>query len=459
MPSLGISRRDSMENMSRRDSTEGGNLMYSRRTSISLDTRGGGTLEQIFPKKIIEALKCDVGDDVAEHHPSVSVLMADIVGFTAWCSEVSPRKVIECLSSYFQVLDDLAESFGVYKVETVGDGYQAICGAPTYREDHAEVMSLFALKIIQTLPMMRKIFDSDDFHVRVGINSGPIVTGVIRADRIRWQLFGDTVNVASRMESTSVPGKIQISKSTRELLLYGDNFEVEKRGVIDVKGKGQQETYFLVKVKDDAFFESKMLSRTATLSESIHEITRGNDSKHGTPKKAEGQADNSTQSPRTAQSLLTVRTSPRVSVSDIETKPVVLLVDDLLSILLQYTRLLQREGMVVVTARNGLEGLEQLKKGSFDCCFCDIHMPKMDGLQCVKLYREWEKQNRPGKLLPIYALTGQTDHKEHVDSYIANGFNEVISKTNYKEVLLNYVKESVHNKLVLNSSVTQLLSN
>ena len=450
MPSLGISRRDSMENMSRRDSTEGGNLMYSRRTSISLDTRGGGTLEQIFPKKIIEALKCDVGDDVAEHHPSVSVLMADIVGFTAWCSEVSPRKVIECLSSYFQVLDDLAESFGVYKVETVGDGYQAICGAPTYREDHAEVMSLFALKIIQTLPMMRKIFDSDDFHVRVGINSGPIVTGVIRADRIRWQLFGDTVNVASRMESTSVPGKIQISKSTRELLLYGDNFEVEKRGFINVKGKGQQETYFLVKVKDDAFFESKMIRRdTTTLSEFIHEITRDNDSKQEVQEREGGQADKDAESPRT--SVLAVRTSAsnRSSVSEKESKPVVLLVDDLLSILLQYTRLLQREGMVVVTARNGLEGLEQLKKGSFDCCFCDIHMPKMNGLQCVKLYREWEEQNCPGERLPIYALTGQTEQKEHVDSYIANGFNEVISKTNYKEVLLNYVKESVQNKLLI----------
>ena len=84
-------------------------------------------------------------------------------------------------------------------METVGDGYQAICGAPLKRDDHAEVMSLFALKLIEALPMMRRIFNSEDFNVRVGINSGPIVTGVIRVDRIRWQLFGDTVNVASRM--------------------------------------------------------------------------------------------------------------------------------------------------------------------------------------------------------------------------------------------------------------------
>ena len=85
--------------------------------------RQSSTLESIFPKKVVEALKCDVGDDVAEYHQSVSVLMADIVGFTAWCSEVSPRKVIECLSAYFQVLDDIAESFGVYKVGSgVGPG-------------------------------------------------------------------------------------------------------------------------------------------------------------------------------------------------------------------------------------------------------------------------------------------------------------------------------------------------
>ena len=120
----------------------------------------------------------------------------------------------------------------------------------------------------------------------------------------------------------------------------------------------------------------------------------------------------------------------------------VLLVDDLLSILLQYTRLLQREGINVVTARNGLEGLEQLKKNKFTCCFCDIHMPKMDGIEMVKAYRQWEEQNKKDKI-PLFALTGNTDLGKNTASYKAAGFDEVISKTNYKEVLLSYVESCI----------------
>ncbi len=451
-------------------------------------------LEQIFPKKIVEALSCDVGDDVAEHHPSVTVLMSDIVGFTAWCSEVSPTKVIECLSSYFQVIDDLAETFGVYKVETVGDGYQAITGAPVYSEDHAEVMSAFALKVIETLPTMRKIFDHADFDVRVGINSGPIVTGVIRADRIRWQLFGDTVNVASRMESTSVPGRIQISKSTRDLLLFRDSFTVEKRGLIDIKGKGQQETFFLTGTRTNEIFRSKSTRKSVNLlSEYISyadkapagdagaagkaggdgQAAGGGSSGGGAspgagllaPAGAEGPAGNGAGSPALAEAGAAAERAgaapgaagpekgaagavgaPGEAAEEAEEAvTTVLLVDDLLSILLQYTRVLQREGIKVVTARNGLEGLEHLRNGTkrFTCCFCDIHMPKMDGIDMVKAYREWEQQNLDalgGRRLPLFALTGNTDLDRNTKTYLAAGFDEVISKTNYKEVVLSYVQ-------------------
>ena len=415
-------------------------------------------LEQIFPKKIVEALSCDVGDDVAEHHPSVTVLMSDIVGFTAWCSEVSPTKVIECLSSYFQVIDDLAETFGVYKVETVGDGYQAITGAPVYNEDHAEVMALFALKVIETLPTMRKIFNHEDFDVRVGINSGPIVTGVIRADRIRWQLFGDTVNVASRMESTSVPGRIQISKSTRDLLLFRDSFEVERRGLVDMKGKGQQETFFLNSARETNLFHARSarksfnllsefvnmghtteervanLAREAREEEGREELTAGaGASNEGTDNGESMSAASDNEDPASPRAPGRPREKPK--------EPTVLLVDDLLSILLQYTRVLQREGIKVVTAKNGLEGLEQLKHRSFTCCFCDIHMPKMDGIEMVKAYRAWEEKEVPSEhKLPLFALTGNTDLDKNTAIYLSSGFDEVISKTNYKDVLLSYVQ-------------------
>ena len=427
-------------------------------SSLSVLTRSAtNPLESIFPKKIVEALSCDVGDDVAEHRPSVTVLMSDIVGFTAWCSEVSPTKVIECLSAYFQVIDDLAETFGVYKVETVGDGYQAITGAPVYTEDHAEVMALFALKVIETLPTMRKIFNHPDFGVRVGINSGPIVTGVIRADRIRWQLFGDTVNVASRMESTSIPGRIQISKSTRDLLLFRDAFNVEKRGLIEIKGKGHQETFFLNSAREENLFRTKSSRKSFNLlSEFIdlndHDLADhdnfdscstgepGSPNKHPLPPGQDGAQGGTQGGPGTKGFSDEEEADP---------KPTVLLVDDLLSILLQYTRVLQREGIHVVTAKNGLEGLDQLKRGKFTCCFCDIHMPKMDGIEMIKAWRKWEEENKrengtkKKKKLSLFALTGNTDLDKNTAIYLASGFDEVISKTNYKKVLLSYVQNSI----------------
>ena len=420
-----------------------------KKTTIDLHKRQN-PLEGIFPKKIVEALSCDVGDDVAEQHASVTVLMSDIVGFTAWCSEVSPTKVIECLSAYFQVIDDLAETFGVYKVETVGDGYQAICGAPVFRKDHADTMAVFALKVIETLPTMRIIFNSEDFDVRVGINSGPIVTGVIRADRIRWQLFGDTVNVASRMESTSVPGRIQISKSTRDLLLFSDNFNVEKRGLIEVKGKGQQETFFLNGAKTNELFKTKSTRKSFSLLSEFIDVADGGLGKRresessGVEDNVERDASgpNSPRKDKTGAGEESGLTRVEESKPEVTT---VLLVDDLLSILLQYTRILQREGIHVVTAKNGLEGLEQLKRGKFTCCFCDIHMPKMDGMEMIKAYRKWESAENKENKLPVFALTGNTDLVKNTNSFLNAGFDEVVSKTNYKEVLLSYVQSCIAN--------------
>ena len=135
-------------------------------------------------------------------------------------------------------------------METIGDGYQAICGHDNNTPDHAERMAHFAMSTVELVPLMQRIFKNSDFNIRLGIHSGPIVTGVIRADRPRWQLFGDTVNVAARMESTDEPGRIQISKQTYDLLLMSPNynvtFTIERRGMMAIKGKGELPTYFLV---------------------------------------------------------------------------------------------------------------------------------------------------------------------------------------------------------------------
>eukprot|EP00854_Cymbomonas_tetramitiformis_P002862 gene2862-3660_t len=161
-----------------------------------------------------------------------------------------PREeVIECLSIWFQILDDLAEDLGVYKVETVGDQYMAVCGAPVENPEHASRVAEFALRIMEVLPLMPDIFiDGADLTMRLGMHTGTVVGGVIRANRPRWQLFGDAVNLASRMESTSLASQLQVSASVYETLKDSDGFELNKRPMaIEIKGKGMMETYWLIR--------------------------------------------------------------------------------------------------------------------------------------------------------------------------------------------------------------------
>ncbi|QDZ17499.1 guanylyl cyclase [Chloropicon primus] len=358
------------------------------------------TLHSVFPPKVVDALKSEL-TDIAELHPSVSVLMSDIVGFTAWCADAPPTEVIECLSAYFQVVDDLAEQIGVYKVETIGDGYQAICGHAG-EEDHAEKMGIFGLAIIDTIPEMRRIFKQEDFNVRVGVNSGPIVTGVIRADRPRWQLFGDTVNYASRMESTGEPGKVQVSRSTYNLLnmtTRSQSFQLERRGLIKIKGKGERETFWLTKKLESNW-------------------TRNN---------AEGVNYKPLHEPE----------------KDESGKPSVLIVDDMLSIILQLSRILKKAGVHVVTARNGKEALDMLQKRTFDVVLSDIHMPVMTGMEFVSEFRSWERQNRPGHHQKIYALTGTVREDESMETFIKVGFDSKLSKGIPKNELLALVSQNL----------------
>lgn len=349
------------------------------------------TLHSVFPPKVVEALKSELSD-IADLHPSVTVLMSDIVGFTAWCADAPPTQVIECLSSYFQVIDDLAEQIGVYKVETIGDGYQAICGHNN-EEDHSEKMATFALAIINTIPQMRRIFNKDNFNVRVGMNSGPIVTGVIRADRPRWQLFGDTVNYAARMESTGEPGKVQVSRSTYDLLNLTHRFDLERRGLIQVKGKGEKETFWLRKRREDFAPEDGR-----THYKPLHEPEQ-----------------------------------------DDKGKPSALIVDDMLSIILQLSRTLKKAGVHVVTARNGQEAFDMLTCRTFDVVLCDIHMPVMNGLEFISSFRLWEKENRPQLHQKVFALTGTSREDESMETFLDAGFDNKMSKAIPKEELLSLV--------------------
>ena len=177
----------------------------------------------------------------------------DIHGFTAWCSEREPSQVFILLESIYHAFDEVGKRIGVFKVETIGDCYVAVCGLPQPREDHASVMVQFAracLKRMRTLTRRLEVQlgpDTGDLRARVGLHSGPVTAGVLRGEKARFQLFGDTMNTASRMESTGEQGRIQISKSTMQLLAEAgkDHWVVPREDMIHVKGKGDFETFWI----------------------------------------------------------------------------------------------------------------------------------------------------------------------------------------------------------------------
>ena len=199
-------------------------------------------LLNILPQSIAERLKADDAT-IADQFAAASILFADVVDFTPMSDLLQPAEVVGLLDHLFTHFDLLAERYGVEKIKTIGDAYMVAAGVPTPRADHARVMALMALD-------MREAMRSDDdvghlgLELRIGINSGPVVAGVIGRKRFLYDLWGDAVNMASRMESQGTPGEIQVTQATYELLR--DEFELEPRGTVSIKGKGDVETWYLV---------------------------------------------------------------------------------------------------------------------------------------------------------------------------------------------------------------------
>ena len=199
-------------------------------------------LLNILPHSIAEQLKAQT-QPIADQFSSASILFADVVDFTPWAERLAPAEVVGILDQLFSHFDALAEHHGLEKIKTIGDCYMAAAGVPTPRPDHAQAVALMALDMLDVMGA------SDDvgqlgLELRVGINSGPVVAGVIGRKRFLYDLWGDAVNTASRMESHGTPGRIQITRATYELL--GDEFPCEPRGTIIVKGKGAMEAWYLL---------------------------------------------------------------------------------------------------------------------------------------------------------------------------------------------------------------------
>jgi len=202
-------------------------------------------IRNILPDEIATALKNskDVHQLVYDYHPSVSILFSDEIGFTRLTRELDAEKLVDLIDRLFCAFDDISDRHGLEKIKTIGDSYLAVCGIPAAVPDHADRACRMGLEMLETHQafMSRECLD---LGIRIGIHSGPAVAGVIGRRKYAYDLWGDTVNLASRMESTCPSNSIQISLATKELLVH-DIFALQSRGSIEVKGGGMMSTFLL----------------------------------------------------------------------------------------------------------------------------------------------------------------------------------------------------------------------
>jgi adenylate cyclase len=200
-------------------------------------------LLNVLPAEIAQRLQSDP-NSIADHFDDASILFADVVDFTPLAGQLDAREVVGLLNRLFTSFDELVDRYDVEKIKTIGDCYMVAAGVPRRRPDHAHALAGLALEMRECAKNCLSDGADHDLHLRIGISSGPVVAGVIGRRRFLYDLWGDTVNMASRMESHGAPDTIQITRATFELLR--DDFVIEPIGLVDVKGKGAVETWRLV---------------------------------------------------------------------------------------------------------------------------------------------------------------------------------------------------------------------
>ena len=198
-------------------------------------------LLNILPKAIAEKLK-QGWNTIADSFAEVTVLFADIVDFTKLSAQVSPTDLVNLLNDIFSTFDRLAEQHGLEKIKTIGDAYMVVGGLPVPSANHAIAIAEMALDMQQAIAQFNTQREQP-FSIRIGINTGPVIAGIIGTKKFIYDLWGDTVNIASRMESHGIPGSIQVSEST--YMRLKTQYTFEDRGLIQVKGKGQMNCYLL----------------------------------------------------------------------------------------------------------------------------------------------------------------------------------------------------------------------
>jgi guanylate cyclase len=232
-----------------------------RRTALAAlrveQAKSENLLLNILPRSIADKLK-DETQTIADQFSSVSILFADVVDFTPLAERLPPAEVVGILDHLFRHFDQLADRYELEKIKTIGDCYMVASGVPSPRPDHARALALMALDMQAAMSSVGEVGHLG-LGLRVGINSGPVVAGVIGRKRFLYDLWGDAVNIASRMESHGTSGRIQITRATKELL--EDEFVCEPRGAISVKGKGEMEAWYLVARRADAAAEPRAEGR------------------------------------------------------------------------------------------------------------------------------------------------------------------------------------------------------
>ncbi|MEM6836858.1 MAG: adenylate/guanylate cyclase domain-containing protein [Cyanobacteria bacterium P01_C01_bin.120] len=196
-------------------------------------------LRNILPEMIADQLKMEMGA-IASRFDEVTILFADIVDFTGLSTQMAPSELVSVLNQVFSTFDAIADTLGLEKIKTIGDAYMVVGGLPEPRPDHAAAILEMAIQMLETIQDFQRS-DGSAFCLRIGINTGPVVAGVIGIKKFSYDLWGDAVNVASRMESHGVVNRIQISESTYQHV--GDRYAFEDRGLIDIKGRGKMHTY------------------------------------------------------------------------------------------------------------------------------------------------------------------------------------------------------------------------
>ena len=217
-------------------------LQYSVRERDAALAQSEGLLLNVLPRSIAQRLKRNPGV-IAERYDEVTVLFADIADFTPFAERTSPERVVGVLDEIFSAFDRLTQRRGLEKIKTIGDAYMVVGGLPEPRPDHAEAVAELAIAMHTELAHLCETLELG-LAIRIGIDTGPVVAGVIGRHKFIYDLWGDTVNTASRMESHGVAGRIQVTEATYRRLC--DTYRFEDRGEIEVKGKGRLRTYLLV---------------------------------------------------------------------------------------------------------------------------------------------------------------------------------------------------------------------